>query len=200
MDRRTLLLSLGAAAATGSGCLVADDDRTNDDGTDDHASDEGDGADDSDADGDGWGPDVDDLRVDDEPAADRTVRMTHTGGFVPDVAWVTLGGEVTWRNTDDADHHDAVSLPGRVPADAEGWASGSLDHQESFTHAFTEPGVYDYVCTPHQTWMYGTVVVGTPDPESEPGLADPDEDDAVPEPVIRSLNLAAEQLLRDERG
>ncbi len=58
--------------------------------------------------------------------------------------------------------------------------------------------MYDYVCTPHQTWMYGTVVVGSPDPASEPGLSNPDEDGELEPGALGALDQAVERLLRSE--
>lgn len=198
MDRRTALRSLAGLTAVTAGCLTGidrgpDPDSDENDGNESDAE-PTDGAGDAD---DSDGPSIDDLRVDETPAETRTVRMTHTGGFVPDVAWVEPGGEVTWRNADDADRHDTVSIADRIPDAADGWGSDKLDRGDSFTHTFPREGVYDYVCTPHRTWMYGTVVVGTPDPESEPGLAEPGDDDALAPSVLESLNRATENLLRN---
>ncbi len=157
-----------------------------------------------DRDGDGTGADADadvpdlELRVDEEPADERTVRMTHHGGFTPDVTWVSVGGTVTWRNSDDADLHDTVSLANRIPADAEGWASELLSRGEQFSRTFPVEGIYDYVCTPHQSWMLASVIVGHPDPESQPALSAPSDRAGGPNPrVIRALNVRVEELLEE---
>lgn len=50
----------------------------------------------------------------------------------------------------------------RIPEGAEPWNSNVLLNKgESFEHAFTEPGVYQSYCIPHEgSGMVGTIVVG----------------------------------------
>lgn len=109
----------------------------------------------------------------DEPNEAVTVSMVgeHELRFEPQLVWVAVGGQVTWRN-DDPDHgHDVATIAGRTPSDAFGWSTGTLKPDEMYTRTLTEPGVYDYVCTPHASRMVGRLVVGQPDPTGEPALS-----------------------------
>lgn len=161
--RRRLLVAAGTAGSAGfAGCLaVADDDQTDTDDRSRAATDES---------GDPIQP-VDVAA--EEPTAEATVSMLgdHASRFGPQLVHVTVGGRVTWRNHDPGHDHDVASIPGRTPEDAAGWSTGLLETGEAFSRTFPEPGVYDYVCTPHASRMVGRVVVGTPDPETEPALA-----------------------------
>lgn len=71
-------------------------------------------------------------------------------GFDPGVFNVTTGDTVTWTNYG--------SQPHTVTASDQSFDSGLIQPGDTFTYAFTAPGTYDYVCTPHP-WMKGTVVV-----------------------------------------
>jgi len=56
----------------------------------------------------------------------------------------------------------------RIPERAEPWDSGILLAEypakgSTFEHRFTIPGVYDYLCTPHEAaGMVGRIIVGEP--------------------------------------
>lgn len=63
---------------------------------------------------------------------------------------VKVGDTVTWTN-DDAMMHTVTSADG-------GFDSGLLAAGDTWSHTFTEPGEYEYLCTPHP-WMRATVVV-----------------------------------------
>ena len=167
-----------------------------DDGVDDADEETGDGE----REGDDEDPDPPDVVADEEPAGERTVRIAHDTprGFDPDVAWVEVGGTVTWES-EARDQHDTASIEGRVPEEGEGWTSGFLERGETFSHTFEEEGVYDYVCTLHESWMVASVLVGEPDPEGQPGLAGPGEEtgDANPD-AIEALNERTRALLEGE--
>jgi len=101
--------------------------------------------------------------------------------FDPHVVWVEPGGTVTWVNesgshTSTAYHPDNSDHPRRIPAAADAWDSGLFTASgATYEHTFTEPGVYDYYCAPHEgVGMIGSVVVGEPDPHDQAGLAAPD--------------------------
>jgi amicyanin len=98
--------------------------------------------------------------------------------FSPAALTITVGDSVTWTNLDFV-VHTATSTGGAFD-------SGDLEQGESYTLTFTEPGTYDYLCTPHPT-MTGRIVVvpaaaataaPTPAPTAEataaPGQALPD--------------------------
>jgi len=100
--------------------------------------------------------------------------------FHPHVAWVELGGTVTWRldsgvHTTTAYHPDSGDRPQRIPDGAEPWDSGTVEEAgATFEVAFDTEGVYDFYCAPHETsGMLGSVVVGEPDAHGQPGLAEP---------------------------
>ena len=70
--------------------------------------------------------------------------------FAPKNLTVSAGTTVTWKNADDSPH--------RI-ADVNGaYASAALDTDDSFSHTFAAPGVYNYFCSIHP-YMVGTIVV-----------------------------------------
>jgi len=51
----------------------------------------------------------------------------------------------------------------RIPEKAAPWDSGFIKPGEKFEHTFTEEGVYDYFCLPHEgAGMVGRIIVGKP--------------------------------------
>ena len=73
---------------------------------------------------------------------------------------IGLGDTVEWQVVNGT--HDTVSDPGQL----ESWSSGLMGAGQSFTHTFTNVGVFTYFCTPHQFMgMTGTVEV-VPEPAS----------------------------------
>jgi plastocyanin len=105
-----------------------------------------------------------------------------TNLFAPEIVRVEVGGTVTWTNV-SANHSatayaPAHDYPRRIPEAADPWDTGVIvANGESASHTFETPGVYDYYCTPHEPFgMVGTVVVGNPDPEGQPGLKPPSDD------------------------
>jgi plastocyanin len=69
--------------------------------------------------------------------------------FSPAVVEVPAGTTVTWKFDDRGVPHDVK---------ADGWSSGKPRKSGSFSHTFSNPGSYDYVCTIHPK-MTGRVVV-----------------------------------------
>ena len=79
---------------------------------------------------------------------------------------IRVGESVRWRNTGGAFHTvtfdpsraadpDNVELPDGVQP-----FSASLDAGQSFSRRFTVPGVYRYICEPHEAdGMVGTITV-----------------------------------------
>jgi plastocyanin len=70
--------------------------------------------------------------------------------FQPDSITVKVGAKVTWRQQ-DYEVHNATSTTGL-------WAGPLLNIGEEYSYTFTRPGVYEYLCEPHQ-WMRGVVRV-----------------------------------------
>lgn len=101
-------------------------------------------------------------------AADTVrVAMDNRLRFLPDTVRVPAGGVVAWENTSDIVHTVTadprlVATPARValPAGAEPFHSGDMVPGETFSRRFTVPGVYRYVCLPHEAaGMMGVVIV-----------------------------------------
>jgi plastocyanin len=96
-----------------------------------------------------------------------TIDMTDALKFSPEQVTITVGGTITWKNPSTVVHTatgdpDRVADPDNVelPDGAEPWDSGFVQPDESFSHTFTEPGTYRYVCIPHEgVGMTGTIVV-----------------------------------------
>ena len=88
--------------------------------------------------------------------------------FVPTEITIKAGDTVEWRNigflphTVTADPRRAPSSRNiELPDGAEAFDSGWVTAGQSFRYTFSEPGVYRYVCLPHeQARMAGTVIVG----------------------------------------
>lgn len=141
-----------------------------------------------------------------ERVESATVAMLATSDgaqiFDPDVVWLAPGGTITWVNESGTHSSTAYApandKPNRIPEGAESWDSGILTGQGAeFSQTFETAGVYDYYCLPHEALgMVGTVVVGEPGAEGQPGLAPPQSD--LPEGArteLERLNgVVAEQL------
>jgi plastocyanin len=70
--------------------------------------------------------------------------------FTPADTTVKVGQTVTWTNDGQVQH--TVKGPGF-------FSSTALGHGQTFSHRFTKPGRFPYVCTLHPSQMRGTVVV-----------------------------------------
>jgi plastocyanin len=87
--------------------------------------------------------------------------------FQPAVITIEVGDAVKWENVSNSVHHatndpsdainaaDVTNPPGAKPFD-----SHFIQPGESFTHTFTVPGTYKYVCAAHEmSGMTAEVVV-----------------------------------------
>jgi plastocyanin len=74
--------------------------------------------------------------------------------FTPTVRQVQVGDKVIWRFHDGG--HTTTARSGQ----AEQWDSDLQPGGGIYEHVFTRPGRYDYVCTPHASFMAGTIEVG----------------------------------------
>jgi plastocyanin len=74
--------------------------------------------------------------------------------FTPGTQRIAVGDTVTWNWVDS--NHSTTSAPGQP----EKWDSGVKDKGANFQKTFTKPGRYQYVCTPHESFMKGTLIVG----------------------------------------
>ena len=75
--------------------------------------------------------------------------------FMPKALQVLPGDTVTWSFSGDAEH-TATSTKGQ----AERWDSGIVAKGGTYSHTFTKPGRFSYICLPHRSFMKGTVQVG----------------------------------------
>ncbi|WP_435360219.1 plastocyanin/azurin family copper-binding protein [Haloarchaeobius sp. DFWS5] len=121
----------------------------------------------------------------------------------PLVVWVENGGTVTFVM--DSGNHSATAYseendqPRRIPEGANSFDSGVLlDEGETFEHTFETEGVYDYFCIPHHGMgMVGSVIVGQPSPDGQPGLAEPQS--SLPGDAGSAIS-EVNQLVRDALG
>jgi plastocyanin len=75
--------------------------------------------------------------------------------FTPKTQRIAVGDTVTW--TFEAGGHTTTARPGQP----ERWDSDLMQAGTTFPKTFTRPGRYQYVCTPHDTFMDGVLVVGS---------------------------------------
>jgi len=76
--------------------------------------------------------------------------------FIPSTVVITVGGTVTWENTDTMAH---TSSSGTAADGPDGVFDSSLVMAgASFSHTFDSAGTFDYFCMVHP-WMAGTVIV-----------------------------------------
>ena len=81
------------------------------------------------------------------------------------------GQTVRWINLNPGNSHTTTAYnpanferPLRMPNAAKPWDSDYLLPNESFSVTFTEQGVYDYYCIPHEhAGMVGRIIVGEPE-------------------------------------
>ncbi|MDI9899446.1 cupredoxin family copper-binding protein [Rhodococcus sp. IEGM 1409] len=88
-----------------------------------------------------------------ETTASGTVVTISGMAYSPASITVSVGDTVTWVFDDNGMAHDVSGL-----GDAKGKLRSPLKKSGTYTYTFTEPGTYDYTCTPHPE-MRGTVVV-----------------------------------------
>ncbi len=88
--------------------------------------------------------------------------------FDPIGVLIKPGQMVRWTNFNPGNSHTTTAYhpanfgrPLRIPESAKSWDSDYLLPDESFSVTFTEQGVYDYYCVPHeQAGMVGRIIVG----------------------------------------
>lgn len=106
--------------------------------------------------------------IHDEPAA-AVIHLTMNRKFVPEDITINVGDTVEWVADDPfavhtvTDDPDAVDQAIRVqlPKGAKPFDSGSLTPGSRWRYRFAVPGVYRYVCIPHQA-MTGRITVRAP--------------------------------------
>jgi plastocyanin len=75
--------------------------------------------------------------------------------FQPGQRTIAVGDTVVWSF--NASGHTATAGRGQ----AERWNSGLQASGRTFRHTFDRPGRFQYVCTPHASFMKGTIQVST---------------------------------------
>lgn len=77
-------------------------------------------------------------------------------GYAPDSITLVIGvnNTVTWTNDDSVAH----TVTSSSAPNCGSFNSGNLNSGQTWTHAFTVPGTYQYYCKYH-SWMTGTIVV-----------------------------------------
>ncbi len=99
--------------------------------------------------------------------APRIVNMTERGGFEPARITINAGDTVEWRNASQHTHTvtadpDRARNPAHVvlPDGAQPFDSGEIPPGQRCSYTFETPGIYFYVCLPHEEkGMLGIVVV-----------------------------------------
>jgi len=76
--------------------------------------------------------------------------------FIPSTVVITVGGTVTWENTDTMAHTSSSGTPVDGPDGV--FDSSLVMAGASFSHTFDSAGTFDYFCMVHP-WMTGTVIV-----------------------------------------
>ncbi len=88
--------------------------------------------------------------------------------FVPNEITINVGDSVEWQNI-GAIPHTITADPRRMPSStniklpngAEAFDSGWVVRGKSYRYTFSEPGIYRYICLPHErAEMLGIVIVG----------------------------------------
>nr|WP_165403398.1 plastocyanin/azurin family copper-binding protein [Rhizobium leguminosarum] len=88
--------------------------------------------------------------------------------FDPIGVLIKPGQMIRWINQNPGNSHTTTAYhpanfgkPLRIPEAANSWDSDYLLPDESFSVTFTEHGVYDYYCIPHEhAGMVGRIIVG----------------------------------------
>jgi plastocyanin len=110
--------------------------------------------------------------------------------FDPIGILIKPGQTVRWTNLDPGNSHTTTAYapqnegrPRRIPKAAKAWASDYLMPDETFSVTFTEQGVYDYCCIPHEhAGMVGRIIVG--EPNRSDWMDKPDADGDLPEEAL----------------
>jgi plastocyanin len=122
--------------------------------------------------------------------------------FDPIGVLIKPGQMVRWTNYNPGNshtttaYHPANGKPLRIPEAAKSWDSDYLLPDESFSITFTEQGVYDYYCIPHeQAGMVGRIIVG--EPEAHGGWMEPvAASRGVPDEALKAFPMVEEIMAK----
>lgn len=121
--------------------------------------------------------------------------------FDPIGILIKPGQTIRWTNRNPGNSHTATAYSPenfdralRMPKSAKAWNSDFLLPNETFSVTFTEKGVYDYYCIPHEhAGMVGRIVVGEPQPHGWMELAGANGD--LPKEALQSFP-SVEDIMR----
>ena len=115
--------------------------------------------------------------------------------FSPAVVFVEAGARITFEDVAGSHsvtaYHADNDKPNRLPSEAAAFDSEVMSEGDSFEHTFSESGVYNYFCSPHEgLGMVGLVVVE--ESAGGPGTTAPEnvESSSARENLTRLLDLA----------
>ncbi|PBB43748.1 hypothetical protein CK222_08220 [Mesorhizobium sp. WSM3866] len=122
--------------------------------------------------------------------------------FDPIGILVEPGQTVRWTNLNSGNSHTTTAYsptnfgrPRRMPKAAKPWDSDYLLPNESFSVIFTEKGVYDYYCIPHEhAGMVGRIIVGAPEAHGWTELVGPNGD--LPEAALKAFPKVEDIMTR----
>ncbi|UHQ99267.1 plastocyanin/azurin family copper-binding protein (plasmid) [Natrinema zhouii] len=176
LSRRAVLSTISGAIVIGTaGCLTESDQQGSD-------NDQGNNISDGNVGNNSHNDEGDTHEAEGEATSGAEVTMvTNDSGthFEPHVVRIEPGESVTW-NLKSGSHTttayaSANDKPQRIPDGSEAWDSGKITEEgETFEHTFETEGIYDYYCSPHEnTGMLGSIVVGDPKLNNQPGMGEP---------------------------
>lgn len=87
------------------------------------------------------------------PPDGAVVQIVDFMRFEPATLTVDAGTTVTWINNDGSNHIIEMKAGGKSPR---------LRHGANWSHSFTTPGEYPYICAIHGARMSGTIIVQAP--------------------------------------
>ena len=135
---------------------------------------------------------------------DQVVVEIKGNSYNPAVIEIEAGTTVTWINDEvfaymDGEFsgiHNAVGVSGPEP-----FSTAMLGHSEQDSVTFTEPGEYDYICTPHP-YMEGRIIVRPSQEEEEPeatGCSSVDSSGSLPALMAMLLLIGLATFRRGHR-
>jgi hypothetical protein len=102
---------------------------------------------------------------------------------------IEVGDTVVWEWEPNAMHHNIKSVAGSTETfGTPGDENATFNAPYSYSYTFTQVGTNDFVCQPHQTFMYGSVTV-VPEGTLSTGTFDKVDFKIAPNPAKKKLNI-----------
>ncbi|TPL71660.1 hypothetical protein FJ954_18545 [Mesorhizobium sp. B2-3-15] len=115
--------------------------------------------------------------------------------FDPIGILIKPGQTVRWTNLNPGNSHTTTQRPLRMPKAAKPWDSDYLLPKQSFSVTFTEQGVYDYYCVPHEhAGMVGRIIVGEPEAHGWSEMVGANGD--LPEQVLKAFPIVEDIMTK----